>query len=85
MAESKDHTNAELASRLEDHANDLIDGGKDAHEIEPIVRLAAARLRHADDQMPLIPRFVGELRRIAFNALDLDTKRSLQALLGELQ
>jgi hypothetical protein len=84
MAEQENHTNAELASRLEDHANDLIEGGKDAHDVEPIVRLAAARLRHAHD-LPLIPRLVGELRRITFNALDLDTKRSLQALLGELQ
>jgi hypothetical protein len=85
MAPTTDHTNADLANALEDHANSLIEGGKGDHDAEPIVRLAAERLRHADDQMPLIPRLVGELRRIAFNALDIDTKRSLQSLLGELQ
>jgi hypothetical protein len=82
MAPSLDQTNQELAKRLIDHADSITNAA--AQEMEEDIRLAAQRLRHADDQTPLVPRLVGELRRIAFNALDLDTKKSLQALLGEM-
>jgi hypothetical protein len=83
MATPKDHTNADLANWLEEHANGLIEGGRSDHDAEPFVRLAAERLRSTGDQTPLIPRLVGELRRIAIFSADLDMKRSLQALLGE--
>jgi hypothetical protein len=82
MANAKDHTNQELANLLEDHANDLIGGGIKEHDAEPLVRLAAERLRRTDESIPLWPRVTGELRRIATFSADLDMKRSLQRLLG---
>jgi hypothetical protein len=66
------------------HANALSEGGKDDQEKATPFYAAAERLRQTDETVPLVPRLVNELRRIAFNALDLETKRSLQSLLGEL-
>jgi hypothetical protein len=80
MATAKDHTNAELANRLEKYADGLIESGRDRHEAEPIVRLAAARLRRTDDQVPLIPRLVAELSRFATLGAGLDMKNSPRAL-----
>jgi hypothetical protein len=82
MAPSTDHTNQELANRLIDHADSITNVA--AHQTEADIRLAAERLRHADDQTPLVPKLVAELRRIALFSADIGTKKSLQALLGEL-
>ena len=82
MAAETTNTNQELASRLIDHADSITNVA--AHQMEVDIRAAAERLRRTDDQVPLVPRLVGELRRIAVFSADIDMKRSLQALLGEL-
>jgi hypothetical protein len=75
-------SNADLASRLIDHADSITNHA--AHEMEQDIRAAAERLRRTDDQVPLIPKLVSELRRIALFSADLDMKNSLKSLLGEL-
>jgi hypothetical protein len=54
MAPRENHTDAELANRLEEHADDLTEST--SHEAESIVRIAAERLRCRDDQAPLVRR-----------------------------
>ncbi len=83
MAESKDHTNAELANVLDEHANDLIEGGKSDHGIEPFVRLAASRLRESDEPVPPVVALVTELRKIAGESGDADTVLAIRRMLGE--
>jgi hypothetical protein len=79
MARSKDHTNAELANRLEEHADGLTESiySRDA---ESIVRLAAERLRCAKDHGPLVLWLAAELRRRATSSAGLDQKSSLRVL-----
>jgi hypothetical protein len=75
-------SNADLASQLMDVADAIENPAM--HETEHVIRAAAERLRRTDDAEPLVPKLVAEFRRIAFNALDTETKRSLQSLLGEM-
>jgi hypothetical protein len=80
MAPSKDHTNAELANRLIDHADAIENPG--AHEAEQDIRLAAARLKELDDPTPLVPRLVAELTKVATFSTDPETRTVLRGLLG---
>lgn len=80
MAKSKDHTNAELANRLEKHADDLTESTC-SHEAESIVRLAAERLRRTDDhQAPPIRRLIADVSSIAILSAGPDMKSSPRAL-----
>ncbi len=80
--ETSPTTNADLAQRLVDFA-DAIESPA-AHEAEAAIREAAARLRQIDDPQPLIPRLIGELRHVALFSADLDARRKLKGLLGDL-
>jgi hypothetical protein len=80
MARSKDHTNTELANRLEEHANDLTESTW-SDDAETIVRLAAERLRCTTDHGPLVLWLAAELKRIATSGAGVDMKNSRRALL----
>lgn len=79
MATPKDHTNAELANRLEEHADRLFET-RHSPDAESIVRLAAERLRRTSDQASLIPRLVAEVSRIATLSADPDLKNGRRPL-----
>jgi hypothetical protein len=83
MAPTTNHTNAELANVLIDHADSLIDGGKTDQGIEPFVRLAAERLRRPDEPMPEVVALITRLRQVAHETHDGTTADALRAMLGE--
>jgi hypothetical protein len=79
MAPSIDHTDHELAKGLRDHADSLIDGGRSAHDAEPLVRQAADRL-----DAPLLPRLQAEIERACNMTTDPATRAILRSLvIGE--
>ncbi len=81
MTNTKDHSNAELASRLSDHADSITNVA--AHEMEQDIRLAAERLRRADEPAAPIPSLVTELRKLWETTTDAVTRQRIRALLGE--
>ena len=81
MASSTDHSLSELANRLVDFADGIENPA--AHEAEQDIRRAADILRDVENPTPLIPRLVKELTKVATFSSDLDTRRTLRALLGE--
>jgi hypothetical protein len=83
MAPSVEHGLGELAKRLEDWADANDDPA--AHEAEQDIRRAAKLLREVEDPTPLVAKLVAELRKLATFSADLDTRRTLRALLGEMQ
>jgi hypothetical protein len=80
MASSTDHSLSELANRLVDFA-DGIENPAD-YEAEQDIRRAADILRDVENPTPLIPRLVKELTKVATFSADLETRRTLRALLG---
>jgi hypothetical protein len=79
MAMAKDHTNAELANRLEEHANRLAES-RYSDKAESIVRLAVERLRCATDHGPLVLWLAAELKRIATSDAGPDMTNGRRAL-----
>lgn len=82
MAKTTDHSDADLATALDHHADAIIENGNgiDGHEAEPFVREAAERLR-----MPLLSRLTDEIRRAAKTTTDPATGTTLRRLTGEDQ
>jgi hypothetical protein len=81
MAPSVNHTNADLASRLIDHADSITNAA--AHEMEVDLRLAAERLRLADEPTPVVVELITRLRQVAAVTGDSDTRTALRSMLGE--
>jgi hypothetical protein len=86
MADSSNSTtatNADLASRLIDHADSITNVA--ASGLERDLREASRRLQHLDgSELPvLIPGLVSELAQIANTTTDTVTRERLRKLLGE--
>jgi hypothetical protein len=84
MAETEDHTNHELASRLISAADGIVNHA--AAGLERDLRAAAAIVQGdttTKQAMPLLSRLMSELARIANYTTDSDTQRRLRRLIGE--
>lgn len=83
MAQTQDHTNHGLASRLVAAADGIVNAA--AVGLQRDLREAAEVLRTTDNPLPALPRLVSELAKIANDCPDVDTQRRLRRLLGEAQ
>lgn len=83
MAPLVQHGLQELAKRLEDWADAIENPG--AFEAEEDIRRAAKVLREVEDPTPVVQKLVAELKKLALFSADLETRRTLRALLGEMQ
>jgi hypothetical protein len=81
MAPIKDHTNAELARRLIDHADSIVNVA--AHQLEMDLREAAAVIREIGTPTPTVVKLISELRKAALFSSDAETKTVLRNMLGE--
>lgn len=76
------HENEELANRLVDHANSIVNVA--AHELERDLRAAAAIIQQTESPPPLLPRLVADLTQALRQTSDPNTRRQLQAIVGEV-
>jgi hypothetical protein len=53
------------------------------HETEQVIRLAAERLRHADEPVPEVVALITRLRQVAHDTTDGATAAALRTMLRE--
>jgi hypothetical protein len=82
MASTEDHDTAELARRLTSAADGITNHA--ASGLERDLRSAAALIEEIDNPLPVIPRLMSDLAKIANTTSDVDTQRRLRRLLGEV-
>jgi hypothetical protein len=73
----------QLASRLIAAADGIVNSA--AAGLERDLRAAAEMIGEIDQPMPLLPKFVSELAKIANTTTDTDTQRRIRRLIGEAQ
>jgi hypothetical protein len=83
MAKSDDHEYPQLASRLTSAADGIVNAA--AANLERDLRSAAEIINEIDKPVPLIPRLMSDLAKIANACPDAATARKLRRLLGEVQ
>jgi hypothetical protein len=81
MAERTDHETTELARRLTSAADGIVNSA--ATSLERDLRSAAALIEEIEKPLPLIPKLMSELSKIANACPDATTARRLRRLLGE--
>ncbi len=80
MASKADHSNTALATRLEDHADGIVNVA--AHEMEQDIRLAASRLRECTEPQASLMSLLREFRALADSASPATAER-LRRLIGD--
>jgi hypothetical protein len=82
MGTPTNHENLELANRLIDHAESIVNVA--AHDLELDLRAAAAMLREIEQPVPLLPRLVADLTHATRTTTDPETRRQLARVVGEV-
>jgi hypothetical protein len=82
MGTPSNHENQELANRLIDHAESIVNVA--AHDLELDLRAAAAVLQEIENPLPLLPRLVADLTAIARTTTDAETRKQLARIIGEV-
>jgi hypothetical protein len=83
MANPSDHKYGELASRLTNAADGIVNAA--ASGLERTLRDAADVIDGLEKPLPALPKLVSELAKIANDCPDAATARRLRYLLGEAQ
>ena len=81
MGTPTNHENQELANRLIEHADSIVNVA--AHDLELDLRAAAAVICDIGNPPPLLPRLVADLTQILRQTTDPNTRRQLSAIVGE--